>query len=330
MLVSNGFHPTTGDVMHHRLLFGAIVGCLLLTACNPIEAGRRLVDDDPPAQTATPSSTDGTAVGAESPIAEATAEPDVTGEAGAPTATPPSPEITDGEVEPSPAEQNERFSDLRVCTVEMFDEERNRCNENQAADMPTTSAVYCSALVAGGEGGGRLTAELQVDGVVVRDFDARIGAGQTYPTWFGFELGDNPLPGGQWECVWSVDGAQDRISQPFPLSGERGPLAGATACSAADTLDDGMCEPDAPDAVDETDEIVCSATFVGFDDAMFEVALYEGGQLLQAIENSTGDSALTTYWASFPGSGEGWPASSYRCLWTVEGDALGEASLEIG
>jgi hypothetical protein len=325
--------------MHHRLLMAAVVGCLLLTACNPVEAGRRLIgggdgDGGEPAGTAAPPDSDVTSSSDVddplAPTAAATAEPDVTGEAGVASASPPpAPEITNEEAASSPAVENERFSDLRVCTVEVFDEERNRCSLDQAADMPTTPAVYCSALVSGGEGG-RLNAELRVDGVVVRDFDARIGAGQTYPTWFGFELGDNPLPGGQWECVWSVDGDQDRVSQPFTLAGERGPLAGARACSAADTLDDGMCEPGAPAAVGETSEIVCSATFVGFDDAEFEVALYEGGELLQAIENSTGDSALTTYWASFPGSGEGWPPSSYRCLWTVEGDALGEAGLEVG
>lgn len=233
----------------------------------------------------------------------------------------------DGTTDPSPAPSDDTFSDLRVCTEASFDEEADACDEDQADDLERTSTVYCSATAAGASEA--VTGRLTLDDIVIQTFETTISPDTIRPVWFGFELDDTLLPGGQWTCTWGVDDTDDQISQPFPIPGPRGDLLDLMACDADEANPAGNCDPDAERTVDQVTRITCSATLSGLDDATLMVDLHDAQGLAASAEPVSVDGPLTTFVANFSAGDGVFAEGTHTCIWNVEDEPSGAAELDI-
>ena len=234
----------------------------------------------------------------------------------------------DGTTDMPDLDNDDVFADLAVCTEDAFDEDAAACREDQADTLDRTSVVYCSATAAGATE--PIVGQLLLDDEVVQTSSATVNPDTIRPVWFGFELDDALLPGGQWSCDWSVEGGDNAVERPFPIPGPQGELVDTAACDGDATNAAGLCDPSAESAADAVAQIACSATLAGLDSSTLQVDLHDEFGLAASADPVTVDSTLTTFAATFSAGEDGFDPGTHTCVWRVDDEPAAAAELQVG
>jgi hypothetical protein len=224
------------------------------------------------------------------------------------------------------------FSDLRVCAYQAFSKALKICTRDERNVVLVSSRVACSvSLVV--EQPGIFTAQMTYDGSTVYSYRLSLLPGVHHP-WVDENVGNVPLPGGEWGCVFSFEQATAQAS--FMSGGTTGSVLGVSVCLASDTVTWGTrhlaCRSDeSSKPLPPTDAIACSALFVQQLGRRLQVLLLTPGPDRVAPAILTIDQSIWSAWPTFrpATSGSTFPAGTYVCRFSLDGVVVAEKPFSI-
>lgn len=223
---------------------------------------------------------------------------------------------------------------LQACSLENFDQDRNVCRSNQATQGVHGQALMCSATLRG-KVGDRSTARITYRKHVVASdhLDMREAVA---PVRYGYTLGPNDLPGGQWACEFSVHGQTQRLA--IQVNGPTSSFLYPMACDAQQAVQIGgsaTCTENQT-TVQKPPAILCSALITDAQNKDVRVEVVPQGGSGQAVAQSSKKPQDEFYLAAVgldaTQLAQGATAilpGSYLCRWSVNQKAVGQAAFQV-
>jgi hypothetical protein len=223
---------------------------------------------------------------------------------------------------------------LQACSLENFDQNRNVCRSNEATKGVRGQALMCSATLRGSVGD-RSTARITYRKHVVAS-DHLDMQGSVAPVRYGYTLGPNDLPGGQWACEFSVHGQTQRL--PIQVNGPTSSFLYPTACDAQQAVQIGQSATCAQSqtTMQKPPAVLCSALVTDAQNKNVQVEVLSQGGSGPAVAQATNKPQDEFYLAAvgldptkLGGGATTVPAGSYLCRWSVNHKQVGQTAFQV-
>ncbi|MGH7883155.1 MAG: hypothetical protein ACREN8_09670 [Candidatus Dormibacteraceae bacterium] len=225
---------------------------------------------------------------------------------------------------------------LQVCSSTDFNQTSGVCGTNRRGQTFQATHLVCSTELTAASP--TVSSALLYQGQEVASGPLQPNSGNSGRAFsFGYNLGERPLPGGDWSCRFGLGSVTQEIK--FQLQGPTGTLLYPAACSNLQeepTSGAPLCRQ-SMEQINSPSELVCSDVIFGSKGKEVAIELsYTGGSAPHFARTSAG--VATT--PLFPNVGAFAPADvgqptptmppgSYSCRWTIDGQSAGSKDFSV-